>query len=234
MTANSFAAKKDFKGLFGSYKRERFVENEGRNNVLGVDVMLSTLLPLTTVVKSSEDDRTGNQGSMNYATFFNVEASAFYTLAYNWELFLSVAWMNYETRKENSKFRDPALPLFHQFEFEAIPVILGVKYRFSMEDFVPYVGLGAGMSYVRRKSYYDYNTSLVDQEYKSPITAEAILGAEFFFSSRAGLRLEVATYYFNLPERLYYNDGDPARFPYMRAQGNVWSVRYASGVFFLF
>ena len=45
--AEAFAAKKDFKGLFGSYRREKFTENEAGSGEIGVDILLSTLLPVT-------------------------------------------------------------------------------------------------------------------------------------------------------------------------------------------
>ena len=232
----SFAAKKDFKGLFGSYKREKFVENEGRKNDLGVDILLSTMFPLTSVVTSSERDSSNRNSAlpfqtMNYATYFNVEGNVFYTLNYNWEIYLNLAWMNYETRKQNTQSGTTDTPDFHQFELQAIPVVLGVKYRMSLEDFVPYVGLGAGMSYIHRKSNFDYG-ALMDDEYKTVLTAQAVVGVQFYFTSRAGLRLETAAQFFALPEREYSNGA--TQFPTLRYQANLWSIRYASGLFLLF
>ncbi|MFM8313527.1 MAG: hypothetical protein ACKOA8_04515, partial [Deltaproteobacteria bacterium] len=74
------AAKKDFKGLFGSYRREKFTENEGNSTDFGMDLMLSTLLPVTSVVKSAQNESTPSVfDSLNYATFFNIEASFWFT-----------------------------------------------------------------------------------------------------------------------------------------------------------
>ncbi len=236
VSASAAESKRDFKGLFGSFRRERFIENEARSSDLGIDFMLSTLLPITSVVKSSEVSATDVGQDMYYATSFNFEATLFFSVNYNWELFANVGFDSYETRKENSR-RDVTqldLPLFHQFEMDLFPVIGGIKYRFSAEDIVPYIGLGAGMAYVRRKAFYDYNNALVNQQHLSAFTADFILGVEFYYASRAGIRLEMSTRYFKLPTGQLNTGGDPNLFPVVQYQSNIWTVRYASGLFFLF
>ena len=52
IAADAFAEKKDFKGLFGSYRREKFTENEGNSTDFGVDLSLSTLLPVQPLVQN--------------------------------------------------------------------------------------------------------------------------------------------------------------------------------------
>ncbi len=225
-----WGAKKDFKGLFGSYRKEKFVENEARSTDYGMDLLLSTLVPSTPLVQS--DEGTGPK-SLHYATFFNLEAAFFFTLGYHWELFTNIGWYKYDTRKENTERNDPTLPLFHQFELEAYPLTVGIKYRFSLEDMVPYVGFGVGFSYVRRKGFYDYHATF-DQEYSNVLTAELIGGLEFFFHPRIGIRLEVAGFYLNLKERKPAIPGSAVAFPKFTYQGNLILVRYASGLFILF
>lgn len=231
-----FAARKDFKGLFGSYKREKFVENEGRKSDLGVDILLSTLFPVTTMATSSERQAGAPTTalpyqSMNYATYFNLEGNVFYTLNYNWEMYLNIGWMNYETRKQNTQSGTTETPHFHQFELSALPVVLGVKYRLSMDDFVPYVGAGAGLAQVTRKSTFDYGT-VADEEKNMVLTFQAVVGVQFYFTSRAGLRLETGAQLFNVSERVA--DNGATIFPSLKYQGGLWSVRYASGIFILF
>lgn len=228
-------AKKDFKGLFGSYRREKFTENEARSTDFGMDIMLSTLLPVTPIVKSSEDPTRASAGDpMHFSTFFNFEASFFVTLVYHWELFANVGYYTYETRKENTTRTDPSLPLFHQFEMDAIPVTMGLKYRFGTDDIVPYLGLGAGMSYVRRKGFYDYNDAQFNEEHLNVLAGQIIAGLEFYFSPRAGIRLETSALYLKLPAKTFDTLGTPGNFPIIKYQGNTWMVRYASGLFFLF
>jgi hypothetical protein len=88
---DAFAAtKKDFKGLFGSYRRDRYTENEGRSTDFGMDLMLSTLIPVTNIVSSFDGTRPSDANSiaemqaqsspLNYATFFNVEGTFFFIL----------------------------------------------------------------------------------------------------------------------------------------------------------
>ena len=226
-------AKKDFKGLFGSYRREKFTENEANSSDFGMDIMLSTLLPVTPIVKSSEVK--GSPGeAMSYSTFFNFETSFFLTLSYHWELFANVGYYTYETSKANATQGNPALPLFHLFEMDVFPAVLGVKYRFGTDDIVPYVGAGVGAAYVRRKGYYDYNSVNFNEEYSTVLAAQLVAGIEFFFSSRAGIRLETAAHYLRLAAKEYATGGSATTFPIMIYQGNPWAIRYASGIFFLF
>lgn len=231
----AFAAKRDFKGLFGSYRREKFTENEARSSDFGVDLMLSTLLPMTPLVSSVETTG-GALQPMQTSTFFNVELNFFYTIAYNWEIYASIGHYDYETRKENTVYTQVEKPLFHQFEMSAVPLILGLKYRFSTDDIVPYVGMGLGMSYVRRKGFYDYSLATYDEEFSTAITAQVHAGVEFYFSSRAGLRLEMSSLYIRLPARQFdpTGTGNIGSLPIITYEGNPWLIRYASGFFILF
>jgi opacity protein-like surface antigen len=231
---DAFAAKKDFKGLFGSYRREKFTENEGNSSDFGMDFLLSTMLPLTPIVKSQETTDPNVQNSLSYSTFFDIEAGINYSFHYNWQFFLDVGYYTYETRRQNSVLTNPALPLFHQFDMTAIPLMLGARYRFSTEDIVPYVGLGVGPTYVKRKGFYDYNAVQLNEKHDTVISAEAIVGVEFYISSRAGIRLEASAYYMKLDAFTFNTGGSPGNFPILAYQGNPWSVRYASGVFILF
>ena len=123
LSTPSLAARKDFKGLFGSYQRDKFTENEANDSDWGVDLSLSSLIPVTSVVNSTST--TGAAGdAMRFSTFFNVEGSLLFSLAYNWQLYASVGYFSYDTRKEiNNGSLNQAL--FHQFDFKAIPVLLG-------------------------------------------------------------------------------------------------------------
>src|SRR5947209_5497597 len=66
-------AKKDFKGLFGSYRREKFTENEANPSDFGIDLLLATMLPLSPVVKSQETPDPSQQNALAYSTFFAAE-----------------------------------------------------------------------------------------------------------------------------------------------------------------
>jgi hypothetical protein len=99
---------------------------------------------------------------------------------------------------------------------------------------VPYIGVGAGVAYVDRKGYYDYNAVQYNEQYTTCLVAQASIGVEFFFSARAGIRLEAGGHYFGLPANIYDTGGTPANFPILYYASNPFSVRYASGVFFLF
>lgn len=232
LSSKGLAAGKDFKGLFGSYQREKFTENEAKDSEWGVDLSLSSLLPVTSVVNSTTT--TGSDGqSMRYSTFFNVEGSLLFSLAYHWQFYASIGRFSYDTRKENNS-QDPTKALFHQFEFNAVPILLGVRYRFGVEDIVPYVGLGAGVSRVSRKGFYDIAGSAVNEQTDNMITGQLQGGVEFYFSPRAGLRLEIAAHYFNAKKYTFDNPGNANVFPDMIYQPNLLSIRYASGLFFLF
>lgn len=230
------AAKRDFKGLFGSYRREKFIENEARSSDFGVDIMLSTLLPISTIV-SSQESSTGSFQPLYYSAFFNGEFSFHFSLNYHFETFLSVGYYSYETRKENAT---PELEsktkraIFHVFELTAAPVILGLRYRLSTDDLVPYLGAGIGMTNVRQKAYYDYNTTSSDERNFNAITGELILGFEFYFAARAGIRLELAGYLLNFPGDTYSPGGTPEINPNFQYSASPILVRYASGLFWLF
>ena len=237
----ALAAKKDFKGLFGSYRREKFTENEGNRNDFGFDLLLSTLLPITSVAKSAQDNSL-NFSPLNYSTFFNVEASLWFSLGYHWAIYANVGKYSYESRKKNDSSTD-ALPVFHQFELDAIPAIAGVRYRLSQDDIVPYISLGIGMAYVHRKGFTEGasiitngNSSLyAEEEYQTVACGHGAAGVEFFFAPKAGLRVEASAYYMNLPKRTLEPGGTSIAIrPKIQFQSNVWSLRYASGIFFLF
>jgi len=224
----AMAAKRDFKGLFGSYRREKFTENEANRNDFGVDLMLSTLLPLSSVAKSAEPGTPNNFNPLNYSTFFNFEGSFWFSLAYHWAFYANIGRYSYETRKQNSPATDP--PQFHKFEMEAIPGVAGIRYRLSTNDLVPYVSLGIGMAYVHRQGSHE--TGGKDDEYNTVACGHGAVGLEFFFAPNAGLRVETSAYYFNLPQRTFDPGGGTKQ--KIQYQSNVWAVRYASGVFFLF
>jgi hypothetical protein len=232
-TLDAVAAKRDFKGLFGSYRREKFTENEANSTDIGVDLRLSTLLPVTPLVKSTETVG-GTPGAMSYSTFFNIEGEIHASINYYWQFFLGAGYFSYDTRKQNTVLENPQLPLFHQFDMTAYPVMLGVRYRLSTSDIVPYVGLGAGVSFVTRHGSYDYDATLYNTQYDQVLTGEAILGLEFYISSRMGIRLETSAFYMKLPEFVYATGGSPGNHPILDYQPNVWSIRYASGIFLLF
>jgi len=169
---------------------------------------------------------------MRYSTFFNIEASVLFSLAYHWQLYASAGHYSYETRKENTN-TNASSALFHEFEFKAVPVLLGARYRFGVEDIVPYVGLGVGFANIYRKGSYD-SGPLVNEQTDNVIAAQALAGLEFYFSPRAGLRMEVGGYYFNCPSFTFAKGSDKTVNPDMIYQSNIFSVRYSSGLFFLF
>jgi hypothetical protein len=235
LSTHALAAKKDFKGLFGSYRREKFTENEGREFDFGVDLMLSTLIPISPIV-SGTTDRSVAASPLPSSDFFNVEASFFFSFWYNWEIFLSSGYYSFNTRQQIATNPNPSLPIFQQFEMDTIPVILGIKYRFGADDIVPYIGVGAGISRVHRIASYDYQP-IQDESTQTVLTAEAIVGLEFYFSSRAGFRLETSAYYLAVPGGSYdptAPSGNAALSPIFVYQQNPILLRYASGLFFLF
>jgi hypothetical protein len=231
--ALAVTTKKDFRGLFGNYRREQYVENEGNSTDFGMDFQLSTLLPITPIVTSLEAVG-GTEANLKYATFFNFEIGFLLTLGYHWELFGTIGYYTYDTRKENTVFTDPALPLFHQFEMMMIPAMGGVRYRFTTDDIVPYVGVGMGIAYTRRKGSYDYSDPTFHQQYLNCIVGQATAGVEFFIAARAGIRLELSAYFMNLPAFSFQPGAGITTFPLIQYKANPWSVRYSSGLFVLF
>lgn len=232
-------AKKDFKGLFGSYRREKFTENEAKSNAFGVDILLSTLFPIQDVVRSQEDT-SGNSAPLNYSVFYNVEGSLWYSLDYNWVLYANFGYYNYSTRKENAiTLNNPAstqTPVFHEFELQSIPIIGGVRYRFLRDDIVPYIAAGVGMAFTTRKGSYDNDAAgtYTSQVKEAVLAAHAAAGFEFYFSPNAGLRIEASGYYLNLPARTFQVGLSPDLHPIFFAQAHPFSIRYASGVFITF
>lgn len=228
---DGFAAKKDFKGLFGSYRREKFTENEGAGGEFGVDLMLSTLMPITSVIQSQETTG-GGVNSLNYATFFNVEGGIHYSLTYNWLLFASVGYYDYDTRKQTAS--SPAgKPNFHQFTMSTIPILVGAKYRFGSSDIVPYLGIGAGISKITQKVFYDSAPQNEVRNFTAP-TGEVVGGFEFYFAPKAGIRMEIAAYFMKVDAATYASGGLIQDLPTFTYSANIWSVRYASGLFFMF
>ena len=233
LSGQLFAARKDFKGLFGSYQREKFTENEAHDSDWGLDLSLSSMLPVSSVVTSITTTG-GSASPMRYSTFFNLEGSLLFSLNYHWQFYASTGYFSYDTRKETQN-NTAAKALFHMFDFKAIPVILGVRHRFGVEDLVPYLGLGAGVSRVTRKGSYDISGSAVNEQIDNAITGQVQGGLEFYFSPRAGLRLEIAAHFMKTPEFNFDSAGTGATdLPDIIYQPNIFSVRYSSGLFFLF
>ncbi len=228
---NAYAAKKDFKGLFGSYRREKFTENEAGAGEIGVDLMLSTLLPVTPLIQSQEAV-SGAKANLNYATFFNLEGAITYSLTYNWLLSVSAGYFNYDTRKKTASSSD-ARPTFHEFTMTSAPFLLGVRYRLSQNDIVPYVGVGVGASFVNQRGFYDSSTQERKRAFTAP-TGQLVGGFEFYFAAKAGIRMELAAYFMKMTSEDWTSGAPPADLPTFNFQGNVWSVRYASGIFFIF
>jgi opacity protein-like surface antigen len=236
---NSAFGSRDYMGLFGSYRRDKYTENEGHDSDFGIDLSLSTMLPVSPVI-SSQQTVGGPITPLPSALFFNGEFSVFATLFYNWEIYGTVGYYTYDTRKQSaSTGPTDTLPRYHQYEMDSIPIVAGVRYRFSRSDIVPYLGIGAGISRVHRKAYYDFTTTqggsaLQDEDYNTVLTGEITAGLEFFFASGAGIRLETSAYYLNLPSRSFTPNGGPTINTWMFYGANPWFVRYASGIFLLF
>ena len=152
-------------------------------------------------------------------------------------IYANVGKYSYESRKKNDSSTE-ALPVFHHFELDATPAIAGVRYRLSQDDIVPYISLGIGMAYVHRKGFTEGSTSnsalYTEEEYQTVACGHGAAGVEFFFAPKAGLRVEASAYYMNLPERTTEPGGTIGYRPKIQFQSNVWSLRYASGIFFLF
>lgn len=238
--SNDAFAKKDFKGLFGSYRRERFTENEAREDAFGVDILLSTLFPLQDVVRSQEDG-TGATKALNYSVFFNFEGTVWYSINYNWVLTGTFGWYNYSTRKENNlTLNDPAStqqPIFHEFDLTAFPLVAGFRYRFLRDDIVPYFGAGIGMAFTTRKGSYDNDPpgAYTHTVKESVLAGHVAAGLEFYFSPNAGLRIEASGFYLNVPAKtMAVSNGVIGSTPTFLAQAHPISIRYASGVFVTF
>lgn len=230
--SEAFAAqqKKDLRALF-SFRREKFTENEARSSDFGFDLMLSTLVPVSPLVKSIEAVG-GTAAPLNYSTFLNFEGSVFMSFNYHWQVYLSGGYYTYDTRKENAA-SVPTLPQFHQFSMSAIPVMAGVKYRFGTTDIVPYVGIGGGIAFGNRRASYDYNTVNFLEEGFTAVTGQLIGGFEFYISPRAGIRMEASAFYMKVPSGGYSAGNAPAALPFFQFEGSIVTMRYASGLFFL-
>ena len=151
--------------------------------------------------------------------------SFFVTLSYNFEIFANVGYDTYNSRLQVTSYGTSQLPLFQQFEMEALPAILGVKYRLPREDIVPYFGLGVGMAYIHQKANYDYSGEQ-NEQYYTCLAAEALGGFEFFFSAKAGLRMEVAAFYLGLPGGTYLPGGANSFLPTFTYAQNPISICY--------
>lgn len=245
IAAEGFAAtgKKDFKGLFGSYRREKYTENEGRDSDFGIDILLATALPVSGLVKT--DGSSTSLGDINNAsigsnmqgsTFFSGELGVFFTLSYNWEIFGNLGYYSYDTRVQNTLITSTGnQPLYIQYNMTMIPAVLGVKYRFGRSDIVPYIGVAGGMSFVTRQGSYDYS-NVSDTHKDNALTGQASVGLEFYIASRTGLRLEASAMYVNLPSFVYNpsNTTSPVNTPAIKYQASPLLMRYSSGLFVLF
>lgn len=231
---SSFGAKRNFKGLFGSYKQEKFIENEAESG-FGLNLALSTLIPISPYVKSS-NSLAETPTALHFATYFNFEAEITYALKYKWVPFLRVGYMVYETRKQSTEASTftPKAPVFHNVKLISIPLMGGIRYRFGRDDIVPFIGIAGGIYFIDRATTYD-GSNLDDQQTFTRPAGELGGGFEFFFSRTAGLKLEIAVQYLNISEDIVNkNPGNPANNPIVTYQANPISLRYAGGIFMLF
>jgi hypothetical protein len=192
--------------------------------------MLSTLLPVSPIVKSLENG--GALTNLKYSTFFNAEVGFNLSFAYHWQAFVTGGYYSYDTRRENTvSNQDPANPTFSQFEMTLYPVVLGCRYRFNTSDIVPYVSLSGGVVFAQRRGFYD-NAPLSDSQKLTGTVLQAAAGLEFYISPRTGLRLEMSATQLQLPARTYEPGANSLATLFY--QGNPLTVRYASGLFVLF
>lgn len=229
----AFGLTKNFKGLFGSYHQEKYIENEGNFSDLGFEILMSTIFPLEPVVKTSQ--QFGYDGTpMQYTTFFNGEAQVSFSLGYNFEFFGGIGYYSYDTREVNAEYPSSSGALQYQrFSMSMVPVFGGVRYRFSSDDIVPYLGVAAGESLVTRTGYYDYTSVESVSNFWAPM-GMVLTGIEFYISSRVGIRLEASAAYFALPSDNFDPGGlSLATYPMFNFDYGLWTLRYASGIFFL-
>src|SRR5690606_18618248 len=105
---------------------------------------------------------------------------------------------------------------------------------FSRTDIVPYIGIGAGLLYVHRKAYYDYNDVTTKDTFSNGLAAQGTVGVEFYIAPRTGIRLEMSAMYLGMKQDQFDTGAVPANFPIMDFHANPIAVRYASGLFILF
>ncbi len=229
-------AEKDFKGLFGSYKPPKFVENEGRDSDFGINFLLSTLIPVTSLVKTYGGTDNLALESPHFATFFNFEIEPYFTVSYNWEFFARIGYYSYGTERQHGIDTD-VVPdgnvdayQFHYFDMTAIPMMIGARRRFGRDDVVPYIGWAGGIVYTERKGSYGYDPSTDITSNIAPMY-ELMVGAEFFFGSRAGIRVEIGGGQMLLDKRTY--DSGFAGLPKFEHQNAPIFMRYSSGLFIL-
>jgi hypothetical protein len=243
IATDSFAEKKDFKGLFGSYRREKYTENEGNETDFGVDLMLATALPVSTLVKvDATSTAPGDMANSALGTpvgssaFFSGEIGFWMTLWYHWQLFANIGYYTYDSRLQNPSTSACAQmgngACFTQYSMQVIPAVLGLKYRFGRSDIVPYIGGGAGLAYITRVGSYDYSP-LSNTVYSTGLVAEGTAGLEFFISAKVGLRLEMSGMYLQLPALVYNSGGTASANPLIKYQANPLLIRYSSGLFIL-
>lgn len=218
------AKKKDFKGLFGSYRREKYTENEANDSDWGIDLMLSTLFPMSGLVSTT----TG--GAMPTTISFNTEANLYRTFGYNLMVYVNFGRYSYETRQSTGSTTGQQTQ-YNLFSMTISPLLMGVKYRMSRSDFVPYLGAAGGVSFVTRTASYNY-ANLVNTDSQTPITVQGFGGFEFFFAPGAGLRIEVGAHVMLLPAKTM--DTNSSTVPSVQNAANPVALRYASGVFILF
>jgi hypothetical protein len=238
----AFAKKKDFKGLFGSYRREKYTENEGNDSDFGMDLMLSTLYPVSSFASSVD---AGNNSSMPATISFNFELNFYKTFGYHTMAYLSIGHHAYDTRQAlSTQLSNPIdengnptttdisnISQFNLYEQTSIPVLLGLKYRFSRSDFVPYIGVAGGISFMTRKASYNFS-NLSHEDHPKALTFQGYGGFEFFFAPGAGLRLELGVHAALAPEKV--NVTNSTQVPNIIFPKNPIALRYASGVFILF
>lgn len=232
-------AKKNFKGLFGSYRREKFTENEGNDSDWGADIILSTLYPLSSMANSTTSVASGSSVAMPKTISFDVELNLYKTFGYNTMVFFNIGHYSYDSRQQTQAQATTdennndvsAITQYNNLATTIIPLMLGIKYRFSRSDFVPYLGASAGISLMSRKITYNYS-NLSHEDSTTPLTFQGFGGFEFFFAPGAGLRVELGVWTALAPEVV--KNTNSAAVESIIFPSNPLAVRYASGVFFLF
>ncbi len=219
-------AQEPLRGFLGSY-REKYTENAARDFQFGVGVQAGSLFPVSAVVTSSPTGSTLST-PYQYNASFNLEGEIHFSLAYPFQLFVQGGYSTYSARQAMPGTSGTSIE-FQEFSLGALPLLAGVRYRFSRGDIVPYIGLAAGVTQIERKGYFDFNPALL-QETLWVATLEGALGLEFYFAEYGGLRLEVSGYYWGLPQTQFSPSGVANTITFLPS---FVAVRYASGLFFL-
>jgi hypothetical protein len=229
----SFGAKdnRGVKALFGTYKREKFTENEARYSDIGTEILLSTMYPLGSLVRAR--DGASAFADMQSSLFFNGEINVFFTLNYSWQFLITGGYYSFETRQQFSvPFGSQNIAAFRFYNFETIPILAGVKYRMGTGDIVPYVGVSGGINLYTSKYSFDYSTQTIVKRGMAP-TIQAAFGVDFYVTPRIGLKVELAGYMMLIPADSNTIVVSPNTHDFTTS-ANPISVRYASGIFILF